>query len=370
MGDAWPDHLVDADGHVIEDLSAIREYLPERWQRNVATRALGVFPGLDHLHHYLATSPDGAFNPTGFAEWVAFLDALQLDAAVLFPTRGLAFGTLTDAELAVGTAMAYNDWLSDAYTKLDPRLKGIGLIPVQDPEAAADELRRMVNELGFVGALLPARGLKSHHGDPMYWPIYEEADRLGCALAVHGGVLSGMGFDQFNVFAASHALGHPFSIAIAFSSMVSNSIFDRFPSARFGFLEGGAGWFVTVLERLSGSFEAFVPYESRQDVPMLGKGESVADYVLRHTREGRVFVGVEGEEPVLPWAVRNFGAEPFVFSSDFPHEVNIGMCRHEVEELAASSELNEKEKEAIFSLNARRFYGLDLVRSHAVPAHS
>ena len=349
------ERIIDGDGHVIEDIEGIKAYLPGEWQANTTTRTQGVFPRLDHMHNSLDTNPPGAFINPGPDGWVRFLDELGLDAAVLYPTAGLAFGKMIDIDLAVGTARAYNDWLYEAYLKRDERLKGIALIPLQDPEAAVAELRRAVEQQGMVGALLPSTGLKSHLGDKMYWPVYTEAERLGCCLAVHGGAHSGLGFDHMNVFAATHALGHPFGIAIVFASMVINGIFDRFPNARYGFMEGGVGWFLMALERLEGSYRAFTPHYPKL---ALEPGESPADYAMRHVKAGRLFVGVEGEEPDLGHAVRSRGAEAFVFSSDFPHEVNIETCKHEVEEVLENDELDAAAKRAIFYENAERFYGL------------
>ncbi len=41
------------------------------------------------------------------------------------------------------------------------------------------------------------------------------------------------------------------------------------------------------------------------------------------------------------------GAEPFMYSSDFPHEVNSETCRHELNELIENRELSDDEKDAI-----------------------
>jgi uncharacterized protein len=349
------ERMIDGDGHVIEDVEAIKAYLPAEWRDNTTTRTQGVFPGLDHMHNSLDTNPPGAFTNPGPDGWLRFLDELGFDAAVLYPTAGLAFGKMIDLDLAAGTARAYNDWLHETYLRRDRRLKGIALIPLQDPEAAVAELRRAVEQQGMVGGLLPSTGLPSHLGDKRYWPVYAEADRLGCCLAVHGGGHSGLGFDHLNVFAAVHALGHPLGIAIAFAAMAINGVFDRFPGARFGFMEGGVGWFLMALERLEGSYNAFRPAYPRL---ALEAGESPADYVVRQVKAGRVFVGVEGEEPDLAHAVRSRGSEAFVFSSDFPHEVNVETCRHEVEELLANDRLDDTARRAIFFENAERFYGL------------
>ena len=41
--------MIDGDGHVIEDLDAIADFLPEAWKANTTTRTQGPFPRLDHV---------------------------------------------------------------------------------------------------------------------------------------------------------------------------------------------------------------------------------------------------------------------------------------------------------------------------------
>src|SRR5207247_701441 len=78
-------------------------------------------------------------------------------------------------------------FLQEEFLKAAPtRLKGIALIPLQDIGEAVKELRRAVTALRMVGAILPAVGLRRPLGDPYYDPVYEEAQRLGAMLAVHG----------------------------------------------------------------------------------------------------------------------------------------------------------------------------------------
>ena len=38
----------------------------------------------------------------------------------------------------------------------------MGLIPLQEPAAAVEELRRVVKELGMCGAMLPSTGIQAH----------------------------------------------------------------------------------------------------------------------------------------------------------------------------------------------------------------
>ena len=125
----------------------------------------------------------------------------------------------------------------------------MALLPLQDVDEAVVELRRAITELGFVGAMLPSRGLPLDLGHKTYWPVYAEAERLGCALGVHGGAHHGMGLDTFETFIPIHGLGHPLSLIIAFTGMVYHGVFDQFPRLRMGFLEGGAGWVTFWMDR-------------------------------------------------------------------------------------------------------------------------
>ena len=176
--------------------------------------------------------------------------------------RALAYGKIVSLDYAVAVSRAYNDWLYETYVKFNPRFKGMALIPMQDPEEAAKELRRAVTELGMLGAMMPSNGLPSPLGAKMYWPVYAEADRLGCCLAVHGGAHDRFGMDHMNMYVPVHALGHPWGLTINCADIVYNGIFDRFPRVRIAFLEGGVAWLLLLLERLHASHEThfqFIP---------------------------------------------------------------------------------------------------------------
>jgi predicted TIM-barrel fold metal-dependent hydrolase len=80
---------------------------------------------------------------------------------------------------------------------------------------------------------------------------------------------------------------------------------------------------------------------------------------------GRLFVGCEGDEPTLAHASELIGSEAFVYSSDYPHEVNNEICKHEIHEMLECEDLTDADKENILHRNAERFYNLQ-----AAPAAS
>jgi len=111
------------------------------------------------------------------------------------------------------------------------------------------------------------------------------------------------------------------------------------------------------MERFTGSWASHVQYDPRGRFLQLRPNESITDYILRHIDEDRIYVGVEGDEYTLPSAITLVGNKPFVYSSDFPHEVNNETCAENIRELQESTELSVDDKQAILYRNGERFYG-------------
>ena len=339
-------HYVDCDGHVMERVDEIAELIGKQNGIEGEINPRRMVPSLDRFHTpRLQRRTPGTFDPSiGPERWMEFLQKTGLEYSVLFPTEGLAFGQISLPSWAAAYARGYNDWLHEKYLKFSSKLKGVALIPMQDVPSAVAELRRAVRELGMLVAMLPSNGLRFHLGAKEYWPIYEEAEKLDCALAVHGGCYGDLGFNSFGIFPATRALGMPFPLAIAATGMIVEGMLDRFPKLRVGFLEGGTAWIPIVIDRL----------EREMEYGGLQLKRKPEEYFTGR----RVFVGCEGNEKALAYAIERVGAEPFMFASDFPHEISLGNCMEEINEILEREDLKQEHKAAILGDNARRFYGI------------
>ena len=98
------------------------------------------------------------------------------------------------------------------------------------------------------------------------------------------------------------------------------------------------------MERFDRSYETHVDLDPRGELLKLRDGERVSDYILRHIHDGRLFVGCEGTEPLISEALRLTGGKCFVFSSDFPHEVNADICKHELSEIFENTKITGEER--------------------------
>ena len=228
--------VIDADGHVLETDAELEQYFEGSYKGHKRSGVFSIFPSLDGWPRGFVRGLE-KINRTGADNWIQFIEGSKIDAAVLYPTAGLSLGLIQDPDWACVVARTYNNWLHDRYCKVDPRLKGVALLPVHDPQEAAIELRHAVKEQGMVAGLLPAvTMLNKGYGHRDFHPIYKEAQELNVPLTVHGAVSRGLGFDFLQTMSMIHTLEHPIAQMIQLTSIVLDGVFDLFPKLRIGFL--------------------------------------------------------------------------------------------------------------------------------------
>jgi len=187
-------------------------------------------------------------------------------------------------------------------------------------------------------------GSRFHLGHDYYWPVYQEAVNLGCVLGIHGGSSLGLGAGTFTDPWAARALRHPVPLALEMVSLIYHGVFDRYRDLRIGFFEGGCAWIILLKDRIDRD-------ESIYTTPS-GKQRSLQDYLA----SGQTLIGCEGNEEVLPYVIKQVGAESLAYASDYPHEVDLVAAKQMINETIARPDLSQKEKESILGENARRFF--------------
>lgn len=333
--------ILDADGHVTETQDQIAKYLDEPYRRRPSNFLFYPQDGWDRRR--LGTLGDFA----GTAEvWLKALDKGGVETTVLYPTLGLFTSFLRDRDWAVALCRAYNTFLHEEFVKASPRLRGVALLPVQDPDAAARELERAVRQLGLSGGMLAADG-PHLLGDTRFTPVYETAQRLDVMLGVHasGSHLGGGGVDGFPSFIQTHTVSHAFGQMRQFTSVVFEGIPERFPRLRLAFLEAGCGWAPYWIERMDDEYDKRAP-----EAPALKKKPS------EYARSGRIFFSCEADEWLLPQALKLIGEDQIVYASDFPHWD--ASYPGSIDEIRNRGDLTDAQKRKVLGDNTRRLYGL------------
>ena len=111
------------------------------------------------------------------------------------------------------------------------------------------------------------------------------------------------------------------------------------------------------MERFDRSYETHIDLDPRGELLQLWDGEGVSDYILRHIHDDRLFDGCEGTEPLISEVLRLTSGKCFVFSSDFPHEMNADICKHELGEIFGNTRITGEERAGVLSENASALYG-------------
>jgi predicted TIM-barrel fold metal-dependent hydrolase len=322
--------IVDADGHVVEPLAAWAG-LPDAHRprihrdpagyehvvvgdQEILAVPLGTLarPGstFDDPSTYrpLAEAQPGGSDPQAR---LVDMDAEGIDQAVLYPSIGLYAAAIADPVAAVAVARAYNDWLASYCAAAPRRLFGAAMLPLQDPAAAAAELRRATIELGFpAGFVRPNPCAGRSLSDRAYDALWDVAEEVDVPIGIHEGssvIIPTLGSDRpFNPLIL-HAASHSFEAMLACAQLIALGTFEHHPGLRCIFLESSGSWASFWLERLdeqAQSFGAFCP-----DLRL-----SPSEYFARQCA-----ISFEVGERTLPALAPFIGADRMVWGSDYPH---------------------------------------------------
>lgn len=334
---------IDADGHIIERDDELRRYLKTPFNKRGGPLTASE-PWDRDLQHTLPHTQ--AYPRVPCAEdWLRLLDENDIEMAFLYPTALGNVSRIREPDYAVALCEAYNDYVYDQYAKVSDRLRPIALVPFQDPDRAAVELRRAVRDLGYRGAVVRTTGLRLPLGHRFYDPIYREAENLGCAMAVHG--TNGgdeLASGSFETFTEVHTVSFPVGMFVQFSSMIFQGVPERFPKLRFAFLEVGCTWLPYWLDRMDEHWEK----RGKLETPSLTQMPS------RSVREHPIYFSYEPEEKLLPETFAYVGDNHFVYATDIPHwdsefPENLKIVR-------ARKDIAQETKQKLLYDNARSLY--------------
>jgi aminocarboxymuconate-semialdehyde decarboxylase len=143
-----------------------------------------------------------------------------------------------DARIAIEAARVFNDSLSSEIASDRAHFGGWALLPMQDPKAAALELRRCVRDHGFVGGHIASnvRGVYLH--DAQFEPIFRAAVDLNVPLFVHPA--DPLGKDRTKEYELTIVAGYLFDNTINILKMICSGFLDHWPTLKLVCAHAGA----------------------------------------------------------------------------------------------------------------------------------
>jgi predicted TIM-barrel fold metal-dependent hydrolase len=180
----------------------------------------------------------------------AMLDELEADGvwgACLQPSQGLFWYRLPDSDLLSGLCRAYNAWIAEFCRAAPNRLKGIGMLNVDDVDEACRDLEHCA-DLGLVGAFIPVSPLADRpYRHPIYDRLWWTAQDREVPLLLHvatprGGVPGSEFTIDINDLTAAGLTNSDYWIRYSLTAMIFAGVFDRYPRLKVGSVEHETAW--------------------------------------------------------------------------------------------------------------------------------
>ncbi|XP_018014707.1 2-amino-3-carboxymuconate-6-semialdehyde decarboxylase isoform X2 [Hyalella azteca] len=234
-----------------------------------------------------------------------------------------------------------NDDIAGHVTKHPDKFVGLGTVPMQAPECAVEELKRLKADLHFPGIQIGSHVNDWNLDATELHPVWKTCEDLGLSVFVHPWdmVMGG----RHSKYWLPWLVGMPAETATAICCMMMGNIFTQFPRLKVCFAHGGGSFPYTAGRIQHG-------YRVRPDLcatscstePSALLGSFWCDSLVHDQRALDLLLQVVGEDRV-------------VLGSDYPFPLG----EHVPGQLVRQSSLPQDVKSKILFTNAMDFLGLD-----------
>ena len=215
---------------------------------------------------------------------------------------------------AVELARRVNDRLAQIVATQPTRYAAFAALPTSDPAAAAEELARCVEQLGFKGAMIHGLAHGQFIDDARYWPIFARAEALDVPIYLHPSMPHPAVVDAYyKEYAKDYpvllraAWGFTVETATLAIRLVLSGVFEKHPKLKF------------ILGHL-GEGLPFLLWRINNGLARPGQKE----VAFRDIFSTHFSVTTSGffSDPALLLCVQELGIDRILFSVDYPFEAN------------------------------------------------
>ncbi len=292
----------------------------------------GVQPG------DLRVAPRGAWTPE---QRINDMNSLGVDVHVV--STGAAFYFYDkDPQIIAAMHRECNEEVRQMTLDYPDRFKGFAQIPMQDVAAAINELDHVMNNLGFVGAMINDTANGRTYDEPEYLPLWQAAEQMGAVMFIHQQGGDTLVTPRLNRYHLANTIGNLVDRAVTFASFVFGGVMDKCPDLKVCLAHGG-GYTCFGAGRMDRGWQ--VRSEARANIQQPPSAYLNKFYYdcLTHS------------EPALRMLIDTVGIDRIIFGTDWPADMAIDWP---VSWVLSLESLTQDEKDAILWKNLERLLGV------------
>ncbi|HET9744740.1 MAG TPA: amidohydrolase family protein [Chitinophagaceae bacterium] len=237
------------------------------------------------------------------------------------------------------TSRFFNDHIADTVSTDKKRFIGLGTVPMQDVDLAIKEMERCVKDLKMPGIEIGTNVNGENLSEKKYFPFYEAAEQLNCALFVHPWEM--MGEDKMQKYWLPWLVGMPAETSRAICSMIFGGVFENFSKLKIAFAHGG-GSFPFILGRIKHGFDV------RRDLVAVDNVISPDEYIGKFWVDSLVH-----DKKAFSFLLEIFGENKICLGSDYPFPLG----EHKPGRLIEKMRLGKKTEKKLLYKNAEEWLG-------------
>lgn len=320
---------------------------PERYKEGI--RNTGYWYGLD--------GKAGELDRGGFAQPLDVrleeMDRFGVDMQLVTPTVGFyQYENSLDVTKMIHSEC--NEEIGEMIATHPDRFLGMGMLPMQDTDAAISELDRIVNENGFKGAIINDHVAGETYDSPRFAPFFEAAQKLGALLFFHQGGET-ITTKRNPKYKLPNAVGNLTERTMLYATLVFGGVLDRFPDLQLLLGHGGGytPYGVPRMDKVAGALQGDFNGEMKPPFPGddgFNHEKPPSQYLDRFYYDCCTYDGA-----VLRFLIDTVGIERVVLGTDYPAPMFLD---DPVNWVRGLDELSETEKEAILVDNSNKLLGL------------
>lgn len=283
-------------------------------------------------------------------ECLKLMDQFGVEKSIFsFPSVPVYMGTNEEVKQThkrKKIAQELNEYFSEVHQKYPKRLLFFADVPLSvDVEFSCRELHHAIKDLGLQGAAIPTNIAGKRPSEPEFDAFFIEAEKIGIPILIHP--QNAYGREHMLKYMFTRMLGYTAETSLTAAHMIFDGFMEKHPKLKIILCH--LGGFIPFLHRRINAFT-----ESANVDPVLSGKTNLSKQPSEYLKQFYYDTAM-GNPEALELCLRVVGTDRILFGTDHPY---VEKAEAKTIDFIGRARLTQKERDKIFTLNARKLFSL------------